>query len=82
MIDETKLNILAQEWDPTPFLQALQSTAAMPGMTQPGQPPMGAPQGDYASMLGQMPQAQPQMPGGMPMPQMPGQPLSKLLGGM
>jgi hypothetical protein len=72
-LDMTKLNALAAEWDPTPFLQAIEQAETMPAA---GGAPGGAmdmtgsanvPGGDFASIMGAAPQA----PGAAPLsPQM------------
>lgn len=64
-IDMTKLNEIAQEWDPTPFLKAIEQAAMQPA-------PMAQAGGDFASMMGQSPAGM--QPGAMPMPQQPPQP--------
>lgn len=63
-INMTKLNMIAQEWDPTPFLEAIEQASAMPlgDPQQGGAMDMGA-GADFASVMGGAPQPQGKMPG-------------------
>lgn len=80
-LNMTKLNELAMEWDPGPFLEAIEQASAIPLDPQPGGAmDMGA-GGDFASIMGTAPQAKPGTPAALPpqamaglMPQQPQQP--------
>lgn len=61
-INPEKLSMLAAEWDPTPFAQAIESASAIP--LNPAVPPVD--QGDF-SWVGN-PGAKPQVPPSMGMP--------------
>lgn len=48
MIDPQRLTQLASEWDPQPFMQAMEQRHAAPGGSFPGEPE----QMSYANMMG------------------------------
>ena len=76
-LNMTKLNEIAAEWDPTPFLEAIEKAAAVPVDPQPGgamdmsgavaQPngPSGQPPMNFASMMGTAPAGMAGMAAGM-----------------
>lgn len=66
-VNMTKLNVLAAEWDPGPFLEAIEQASAMPvADPQPGGAmDMGVGMQGWADVMGQAPKAPPAaLPGG------------------